>query len=178
MTINELLECMNNDSFDLYNELQIKKYLPLEIKKTIAQGIIFECTSNEYGAIKVDSVQRHLSYVKYMLTMYTNLEYTDDDYDTLCSTEFKNTSLLDAIIECFKLEAQECEKIIGFMIDDYMYENSIESVAVMLMNKLSASLGDISEKINEKIGDVDINSILPDDVDKEKLSKFLNNYIN
>ena len=76
MTVNELLMNIKNKEFSLERGLQVKKYLPMEVKKTIAQGIIYDCTNEADGVIKVDSVQRYLSYVKYMITMHTNLEYT------------------------------------------------------------------------------------------------------
>ena len=73
MKVQELLMNIHNKEFNLERGLQVKKYLPMEAKKTIAQGIIYECTREENGIIFVDSVQRYMSYVKYMLNMHTNL---------------------------------------------------------------------------------------------------------
>lgn len=78
MTVKELLMNIHNKDFNLERGLQVKKYLPIEAKKTIAQGIIYDCTNEEDGVIKVDSVQKYLSYVKYMITMHTNFAYTDE----------------------------------------------------------------------------------------------------
>jgi hypothetical protein len=177
MKVQELLMNIHNNNFNLENGLQVKKYLPIEVKKTIAHGIIYECINDEDGAIKVDSVQRYLAYVRYMITMHTNLEYTDDDYDALCSTEYGNTTLLNTIIECFGEDANECSRILNLVTDDYMMESSIEFAIAKFLNGLNNSISDLVNKINHKIDDVNINDIVPNEVDKEQLSAFLRNYI-
>ena len=107
MRVNELVKRINGGNFDLEKELEIKKYLPIEVKKTIAQSVIYECVEEENDAIKIDSVQKYLSYNKYMITTHTNLEYTDEDYDMLCSTFVNGKSLRDIIIRCFDDDATE-----------------------------------------------------------------------
>ena len=177
MKVKELLMNIHNKDFNLERELQVKKYLPIEVKKTIAQGIIYDCTSEEGGVVKVDSVQRYLSYVRYMITMHTNLEYTDEDYDTLCSAEYIETALLNAIMSCFEADAKECSRILDLMTDDYMQEFTIESTVAKFLGGLSKSISGIADKINEQIGSIDVKSMIPEDTDKEKLSKFLSEYI-
>ena len=98
MKVQELLMNIKNKEFKLEKGLEVKKYLPMEAKKTIAKAIIYDCTSDEDGIVKVDSVQRYMSYVRYMITTHANLKYTDEDYDALCSTEYGETTLLNAII--------------------------------------------------------------------------------
>ena len=173
MKINELLTNIKNKEFNLERGLQVKKYLPMEVKKTIAKGIIYDCTEVEDGVIKVDSVQRYLSYVKYMITMHTNLEYTDDDYDKLCSTEYGETTLLNAVVQCFDTDAKECSRILNFMMDDYLQESSMEFSIARFLNNLNNTINNLSDKISNTFADVTI----PEDLDMEKLSGFLNNYI-
>lgn len=170
MKVNELLMNIHNKEFDLARGLQVKKYLPMEVKKTIAQGIIYECTEEVDGVVKVNSVQRYLSYVKYMITMHTNLEYTDGDYDVLCSTEYCETDLMTAIFETFKNDADKCAQILDFMIDDYVQENSLEFIVAKFLNNVSLAL---SSKLNE----INLDTLLPQDFDMEKLMKFLNTYV-
>ena len=177
MKINELLMSIHNKEFKLERDLQVKKYLPIEVKKTIAQAIIYECTSDEYGAIKMDSVQRYLSYVKYMITAHTNLEYIDENYDVLCSTEYGDTNLLNAIMECFGDDAKECSRILNLMVDDHMQEYSIESLISQFLYKMNASVDGFVQEINKKIKDIDMGSIIPDDVSKNQLSEFLRKYV-
>lgn len=177
MKVQELLTNIHNKDFDLERDLQVKKYIPMEVKKAIAQSIIYECTSDEDGVNKIDSVQRYLAYVKYMITMHTNLEYTDADYDVLCATEYCGSRLFDRILRCFEDDAKECKRILGFMMEDYKREMSIEASLIKLFNGLNITIGDLADKINQKIDGFDIVSLIPDDVDKEQLSTFLRNYI-
>ena len=177
MKINDLLRNMQDVDFNLEESLEIKKYLPIEVKKTIAQGVIYECTNEEDGISKIDSVQRYLSYVKYMIIMHTNLEYKDEDYDTICSVEYHDTTLLNAIIGYFGEDANECSRILNLVTDDYMRESSIEFTIARFLNKLNNSISDLADKINYKIDGLDISDMVPSDVDKEQLSAFLRNYI-
>lgn len=177
MKMQELLMNIHNKDFNLERGLQVKNYLPIEVKKTIAQGIIYDCTTEEDGVVKVDSVQRYLSYVRYMITTHTNLEYTDEDYDTLCSTEYDETILLNAIMDCFGTDAKECSRILDLMTDDYMQEFTIESTVAKFLSRLGDSIGGFVDNIKEQISNFDLTSIIPDDVDKGLLSEFLNEYV-
>lgn len=177
MKINELLMNIRNKEFKLERELEVKKYLPIEVKKTIAQAIIYECTSDENGVIKMDSVQRYLSYVKYMITAHTNLEYIDENYDVLCSTEYGDTTLLNAIVKTFESDANECNRILDLMIDDYLQEMSIDFTIAQFLTKLNQLISGVANQITDKIKDVDMTSIIPDGVDADTLKKFLQNYI-
>ena len=168
MKVQELIAKINNDGFNLSNELQVKKYLPIEVKKIIAQGVIYECTDSEFGETKVDSVQKYMSYVRYMITTHTILEYEDIEYDILCSTEFSDGSLLDAIFECFERDADECEMILDFMFDDYMRTLIIDATIAKFANDLSATIN----AFIEKIGDLNVESIIPKDLNVEKINGF------
>lgn len=173
MKVQELLASIKNKEFNLEKRLEVKKYLLIEVKKTIAQSIIYDCTSDEDGTIKVDSVERYMSYVRHMITTHTNLEYTDEDYDALCSTEYGETTLLNAIMDCFGDDAQECTRILNLMMDDYMQEMTIEFSVAKFLNGLNESIGVFAKKI----GDIDLKSFIPKIVDMNKLGTFLQNYI-
>lgn len=177
MKVNELLMGIHNKEFDLERRLQVKKYLPIEVKKTIAQSIIFECTDEENGVIKVDSVQRYLSYVRYMIIMHTNLEYTDEDYDTICSNVYGETTLLNAIMKCFDEDAKECSRILNLVTDDYVQEHSIENAVYKFLHNLNESIGNVANILTDKVNSVDIKNIIPEDYDPDTLNKFLNQYI-
>ena len=135
MKIQELLMAIHCKDFNMEKEIQVKKYLPIEEKKLIAKGIIYECTEEVNGVIKVDSVQQYLSYVKYMILRHTNLEYTPEDYDILCSN-----NLLNDLMECFGEDAQECSRILNLMMDDYMQESTIEFTVTMPSTRYSKYL--------------------------------------
>lgn len=170
MKINELINNINNKNFDIEKELQVKKYLPIEEKKLIAKGIIYECTERVNGVIKVDSVQQELSYIKYMILRHTNLEYTHEDYDALCSTDYNGTDLLTAIINTFKKDADACNDILTAMLDDRIQDNALEFVVAKF-------LSGVSEMLASKLDEIDFNAMIPQNMDAEKLTKFLNTYV-
>jgi hypothetical protein len=172
MKINEFVEKVNNQNFDIMNELQVKKYLPIAEKQLIAKGIIYECTERVGGAIKLNSVQQYLSYVKYMILRHTNLEYTQDDYDTLCSA-----GLLDTIMGCFGEDANECSRILNLMIDDYMQESTIEFAVTKFFDNVNNIVVDFANKLDKQIENMDLSSVIPKDMDADKLANFLNTYI-
>lgn len=169
MKVNELLMNIHNKEFKLESGLQTKKYLPMEAKKAIAQGIIYECTEEENGTTRIDSVQRYMSYVKYMITMHTNLEYTDDNYDALCSTMYGEKTLLNAIMDTFEADAKECLRILNLMFDDLAYESSIEYKIGAMINNVNSALNSLIEEMKNKV--VDINM---DDIDIKQLIGYLN----
>ena len=171
MKINELMANIHRKDFNMEKELQVKKYLPIEEKKLIAQGIIYECTEQVNGVVKVDSVQQYLSYVKYIILRHTNLEYTQDDYDKLCSTEYQGKTLLNSIMDCFVDDAKECTRIMNLMTSDYMQQNSME----FIVGNFLSTLG---EALKDKIESFDLSSIMPKDMDTNKLMKFLDTYMN
>ena len=177
MKIEKLLMDIRNKEFKLESGLEVKKYLPIEAKKTIAQAIIYDCTSEEDGVVKVDSVERYMSYVRYMITTHTNLEYTDEYYDTLCSTEYGETTLLNAIMSCFEADAKECSRILELMMNDYMQEFSIDFTVLKFLNDTANALNKVVVKVSQVIEDVDLRSMIPDSVDMDKLGVFLNKYI-
>lgn len=175
MKINELLANMHRANFDMAKELQVKTYLPIEEKKLIAQGIIYECTEEVDGMVKLDSVQQYLSYVKYMIIRHTNLEYTDADYDTLNTTMHGESTLFNAIFAYFESDAKECTRILGLMVGDYLKQNDMTAQLGTFLNDINAIVSKLSEILQEKISNVDLASILPENVDLQKLGEFLNN---
>ena len=175
MKIAELLMSIHNKDFNLEKRLEVKKYLPIELKKTIAQSIIYECVTEQNGVVQVDSVQRYMAYVRRMITAHTNLAYTDEDYDVLCSTEYGESTLLNEIVACFENDANECNRILDLMMDDYLENNSAANQIVVVANMLFGSVNKALSAIAGKINELDINKMLPKDFDMGKLTNFLNN---
>lgn len=177
MKIAELMMNIHRKDFNMEKELQVKKYLPFELKRALAQKITEECAIENDGVLKIDSVKRYLSYVRYMITSHTNLQYTDKDYDTLCSTTYHDSTLLNAIMKCFEGDATECSRILNLVTDDFVREHSIENVVSKFLHNLNNSLDTITSNLGEKINSFDIKTLLPQDFDGEKMNKFLQQYI-
>ena len=177
MKIAELLMNIKNKEFKLERGLEVKKYLPIETKKTIAQAIIYDCSSTEQGITKIDSVERYMSYVRYMITTHTNLDYTDENYDALCSTEYNGTTLLNAIMKCFESDATECSRILNLVTDDFMQEHSIENSIGKFLYEIGNAINNFADSIDSKFSDISIQDVIPKDFDIDKISTFVNKYI-
>lgn len=175
MKMNDLMMSIHNKDFNLEKRLEVKKYLPIEVKKTIAQSIIYDCTNDESGVVTVDSVERYMSYVRHMITTHTNLEYTDEDYDKLCVTEYGETTLLNAIMSCFDADAKECTRILNLMTDDLIYENSINVILGKSLNGINNLLGNFITGMKDKVEKVGIGNIIPEEgVNPKQLIDILN----
>lgn len=175
MKIDNLLMSIHNKDFDLEKRLEVRKYIPMETKKTIAQSIIYDCTSEESGVIRVDSVERYMSYVRHMITTHTNLEYTDEDYDKLCVTKYGEGTLLNAIMDCFADDAKECTRVLNLMTDDLVYDNSINVVIGKLLYSIGDSLGTFITGMKDKVGELGIKDVISGGkMDVKQLKDILN----
>lgn len=173
MKVQELLLNIKNKNFNMEKELAVKEYLPIQKKQAIAQLIINECTENVDGVIKLNSIKQYMAYVRYMILMHTNLDYSDEDYDALCSTQYGDTTLLNYIMSYFGSDAEECSRILNLMLDDYMFENSIEVVIGKFFNGLTNNINSFASSL----GNINLKGILPEGIDTEKFNAFLNTYI-
>ena len=171
MRVNELISKINTEGFDIAEALEVKIYLPIVLKKVIAQEIVYDCTSEDNGVTMVDSFERYMSYVRHMITEHTNLEYTDDDYDILCSTEYNGQSLLNAIMSCFGEDAKECSRILDMVTADYMQSTTLESIVARTLNGLENKVGDFLNIITDKTS-----AMMPDNLDISKLANFIENF--
>lgn len=174
MKVKELLMNIRNKDFNLERALQVKKYIPFEEKKIIAQAIIDDSIHEENGVMVVDSVQQYLSYVKYMIVRHTNLDYGEQDYDMLCSNEFEGQTLLNAIMSYFEADAKECLRIMNLMTSDYMQQNSMEFIVGKFLNNLNNQVTELSKVLVKKTEDIGLDL---DGIDKNAFNSFLNNYM-
>lgn len=173
MRTSEFIEKITNTTCDIYDVLEVKPYVPIEVKRAIAQEIVYESTINENGYIKMDSFERYMSYVNHMILAHTNLEYTDDDYDILCCTPYGETSLLNAIMSCFGEDAKECSRILDMITDDTLQESTIECTVAKFINDITNRISDITDVLKSKTEGVNLKEMIPESIDMDKLGEFL-----
>ena len=173
MKVQELLMNIKIKTFNMERELRVKKYLPIQEKQNVAKLIVSECTEEVDGVVKLNSMKQYLSYVKYMITMHTNLEYTEEDYDVLCSTEYEGTTLLNMILSYFGPDAEECSRILNLMLDDYMRENSIECTVGRFLNNFNNTIGAFTTTLSN----INLSDVLPEGIDTARFNTFLEQYI-
>ena len=177
MRVNELLNNMAVDGFDIESALEVNKYIPFDVKKAIAQSIIYECSVEEDGVVKYDYVQQQLARVRHMITVHTNLEYTDDDYDILCDTMCGEKSLRDIIMQCFSNDIKEFDNVLELSVKTYLQEMNVEFTVAQFLHNMSTSINKVANVIATKVDNADIKSMIPDGIDMDKLGSFLQTYI-
>lgn len=163
MTIAKLVESVKSENFDLEKELEVKKYIPVMEKKMFVMDVIAVCTDDVDDFIAVDRFNMYIYLDMSMIKAYTNLEVASDfdgiieQYDMLCEH-----GLLNRILELFADEYTATCSILEGQLEELLVQNSIEAQIVKVTNKIN--------KVIDALGNIDINSLLPDGVSAEMIS--------
>ena len=176
MNVKEFVEKIKSGN-QVQEVLQIKEYLPIEMKQVIAQAIIYDSIETVNDVQVMDSVKKHIALTRFMITEHTDLEYTDEDYDTLCMETVNGVTIMDLLFAAFYTDFKVCEKILGFMVEDWLRNNSLDVHLVGLVDKLSNAFGDVVGMVKDKIKDFNVEDFVPADTDKKQLSEFITKYI-
>lgn len=172
MRVNEFIDMINAGKVEnIDNVLDTKKYIPVQVKYATAQAIMYDCTEEVNGAIKMNTFHRYMSFIKHMINIHTNLEYTDEDYDVMCSTNYNGVSLMDAVMNTFTDDGKECSNILEMVSNDIMYDNSIEMSVAKALNNIDIKIRDVLKNTFDGL-----KKDIPDNVDMNELSKMLEIY--
>lgn len=141
-------------------ELEVKAYVPLVEKQSIAQIVLESCANIKDGVIAVDSIQKYVIFTITILSTYTNLEFDGnendlDAYDALCSYQIGDHTLLDEIVKTFEKEYVRCNDILNMMTADLLAENNIEKQVGKLLSKISEKISVLGDSLIDKLGDFD-----------------------
>ena len=157
--------------------LEVKKYLPFNLKRQVVEMVVKENITIERGVKKSDSISQYLSFVVAMLQAHTNLEFSDDptaDYDVLAES-----GLLAPVIETFKQSYDESDILLKMALANELEDNNLEVLIGRFLDELLDMADDITYSIENKIDGIDVKEIIskylkPEDL--EKLSGFLKKY--
>jgi hypothetical protein len=157
--------------------LEVKKYLPFNLKRQVVEMVVKENITIERGVKKSDAISQYVSFVVAMLQAHTNLEFSDDptaDYDVLAES-----GLLASVIETFKQSYDECDILLKMALANELEDNNLEALIGRFLDELLDMADDITYSIENKIDGIDVQKIIgeflkPEDL--EKLSVFLKKY--
>ena len=83
---------------ELLKKIEIENYVPFMLKKEVVNTLIDSILENENGVLIYDPMMKHLYFTLTFISLYTNLEYGNDEgiisYDALVSN-----GLVDYIIK-------------------------------------------------------------------------------
>ena len=151
-------------------ELDTREYVPFDEKQAIAQTVLTSCSTISDGVIAIDSIRKYMLFTMAMLSTYTNLESDEgvslsESYDTLCSCQVGDGTMLDAIIKTFEIEYSRCNDILNMMTADLLAENNIEKQVGKFLSNLSEKINKLGDGLIDKLGDfnMDLSQL---DIDK------------
>lgn len=141
--------------------LEVKKYVPYANKVLLIDAILKEVCFNKNGLFTLDSVVLDRVKLQIFIEEYTNLNLSIKNqnelngYDLLImNREFDN------VIDKFKDEFKELERILNLRLDDYLRDKS--SLKGFLNYKIERIIGFLDYKTNnliETINNVDVDKL-------------------
>lgn len=176
MTIKEFIEIMQNNDHNatISDIVATKRYITSADKVSVAEEVVDLSVDYDRGFIKFDRYKKHLAFIFESIEAHTNLIFADDwpdkiqEYDMLCEKD-----LLDAIIDTFRKDYNASRDVLDMMCADMLAENSIESSIVKLAQSASENLDVFVGTLSDKIEELDIEKIIPKDLDLDKLKGLL-----
>ena len=164
MKITELKEKYNIDAEKAFELIELKEYLPVVEKYSLATSVADACLNvDRNGIYYVDSFQMHIAFVIKMITTMTNIEIEPEEafdaYDFLMESGY-----LGLILEDIQSDYQATSDIMnGYIADKLSYENSTakilsEGIEVIYSSMYEAG-NNITEMLTGAISNLDIKEV-------------------
>lgn len=139
-------------------------------KRKFVFDVIASCTNDIDDFTTVDRFKMNIYFDMKVLSIYTNLEVASDfygmveQYDLLCEK-----SILTKIISFFKEDYDLTYMILEDELESILIQNSIDAQVVKIANKINGIIDTFDDKLNE----VNFNSILPEGMNVSELVNLL-----
>lgn len=175
MTIKEFIKMTQENKATIAELISVKKYISVAEKIRLAKSVMDFCVEYDGGFIKFDSLKKSLAFTLDVIEAHTDLCFPDDwsekmqAYDSLCEAD-----LLEAIINEFKKDYDECLKILNMMRRDMLVDNSVEASVARVAQSVSENLDVFVGALSDKLEDFNIEKIIPKDLDLDKMLELLN----
>lgn len=142
----------------IVKELEIKKYIPFEEKREIAEIIVEKNTTVVDGIKKYDSISAYVGLVVSAIIAHTNLRFSEDvfaDYDLLAES-----GLLSQIIAEFQESYNECGVILKMAVDMELEDNNPGALIGRFLDGVLNRLDGATVVINELIKNLNLKEML------------------
>lgn len=136
MKYSDLNLTINNNTIKVNDNINVLEYLPIEDKYSIIYLALQNAEENgEYNLIKLQ-----MYYQLYMVYMYSNLEFTDEEKqnESKVYDELKSNGILDGILAAIPAsETIYCDAVLKETLDaKRTYRNTVASVIHGFINDL------------------------------------------
>ena len=173
MKIMEFVELYENGKIENIREtLEVKDNMSFAEKYELCAGVLAACNEVDEttGLITVDSLNRKMTFIITVISMYTNLEFyygedeeftSIDEYDMLCKHK-----LVKPILEAIGDDYAVCEEMLMTMHEDMITNNNtLHNVVGNVSKNLLSIIGTLVATAKEKIDgfNLDLSQI---DIDK------------
>lgn len=175
MKIMEFIETVKEHDVAVADLIATKKYISSAEKIRIAKEVMDISVEYDRGFVKFDSYKQYMAFAFSAIEAHTDLRFADSwtdkvqEYDALCENE-----LLDAIICTFQRDYDASLDVLDMMCNDMLADNSIEASVAKLAQSISENLDVFVGALADKLENLDIEKIIPKDLDLNKLIRLLN----
>lgn len=162
MKINEFIEEYKKNPEIGRKKLNVKKYLPIEVKEIIIEQLIESILEKDGFIVTYNSILKHTVFLMTTISSYTDLEcHTLEDYNSLSENE-----LLQDVLELIP-EYDIFLSLFEMRFSDYIRDkNTLNGLLSQGFQELFNTLGSATNLISEKI----------DKTNMDELISFLKNY--
>jgi hypothetical protein len=177
MTIKEFIKTIKETEISVAELIATKRYISSAEKIRIAKTVIDFSVEYDRGFIKFDSFAKHLSFIFNVIEAHTDLKFADDwaermqEYDALCEND-----LLDAIIGIFRKDYETSLEVLDMMCKDMLVDNSIEASVAKVSQSIAENLDVLVGALSDKLENIDIEKIIPKNLDLNKLQGLLSKF--
>ena len=161
----------------ILKKLEIKPYIPFTDKRKIAEMVVDQNITEEYGVKKIDSVSEFVGLIIATLAAHTNLSFGPnaiEDYDVL-----SESGLLEYILATFKKDFNECKAILQMVRNDVLADNNLSVIVVKFLDGISEKLDGVGDTIKGVVEKIDLDKFTGLGLDEKELNglkKLLHKY--
>lgn len=176
MKVNEFIKEFKNTT-NIEEIIEVKKHISTPEKLRIAKEAMDASVEFDRGYISFDSHKKYLAFVFATIEAHTNLEFTREwyervaEYDALCENE-----LIGHIIAGFQHSYETCLSVLNMKCDDLLVDNSVEASIAKIAASISENLDVFIGALSDKLSEIDLKKIIPEDLDLNKLQRLLNKF--
>jgi hypothetical protein len=177
MTIREFIKTIKEVETPVAELIATKRYIPSAEKIRIAKAVIDFSVEYDRSFVKFDSFAKHLSFIFNVVEAHTDLKFADDwaermqEYNILCEND-----LLNAIIDTFRKDYEASLEVLEMMCNELLVDNSIEASVAKVAQSIAENLDVFVGTLSDKLEKIDIEKIIPKNLDLNKLQEFLRKF--
>lgn len=152
-------------------EIEIKRYIPFNEKRKIAEMVVDQNVHVVDGVKKYSNVDAYICFIMASIVAHTNLECGEnpiDDYDALAES-----GLLPIIIAEFQESHNEIDVLLKMTLASELEDNSVSALIGHFLDAVLQKVDGLSGMLNGVLGNLDLNELFNEE-NAAKIVGFLN----